>query len=102
MREIKFRVWINGNQSCIDDHDFSYLQDAHNKGYDGVILEQFTGLKDENGRDIYEGDIITASWHFDSPHVVEWPEDVYVFRVFAIEDELTIIGNIHENPELLK
>ena len=90
---------------------------------DGIELMQFTGLKDRNGREIYEGDIL-VTWN-DSPEFDSWDKDMYgptsVFwseledqwdgthwrwqkdteSVFGIQF-LEVIGNIYENPGLLK
>jgi len=65
--------------------------------------EQFTGLHDKNtGEELYHNDIVTAPWGIDGPHVINWPDDLYIFREYAIEEELTKIGNVHENGDLLK
>lgn len=73
--------------------------------------EQCTGLKDKYGKLIYEGDIVNIlpeeelaviSWDSDSAYVVFKTEDVcYSFDNF-FSYELEVIGNIHENPELLQ
>ena len=79
------------------------------------ILMQYTGLKDKRGKEIYEGDIVRSGR---SIAAVEWSENIdqdfywgnasgFVFNFDPREmdketEEFEIIGNIHENPELLK
>lgn len=85
---------------------------------DPNTISQYTGQRDENGIMIFEGDIIDASkerWQaeHDSPITpVEWDDDVCGFAPFAIYDcdcgiyinagNCRVIGNIYDNPELLK
>ncbi len=72
-------------------------------------LGECTGLRDRNGKLIFEGDIVT---HDKLIFVVEWDSDraTFVIRYFNIVSvftmlcgwELEVIGNIHDNPKLLK
>jgi uncharacterized phage protein (TIGR01671 family) len=123
MRKIKFRVWdrvedkmhkavqINFPEELVtiweDDNDpVSTITDD----FDQFILMQFTGKLDHSGKEVYEGDILDfmpEQWGGEHIGVVEWndynaqwdfgggvAEDVGCFR--------NVIGNIYENPELLK
>jgi hypothetical protein len=99
------------NQKKIYDDQFAYGQED---GSDNVILMQFIGRHDKNGREIYEGDIITAyNERIKGPVIFDkrglafgipnGPNEIYQFSMNFLESkDIEIIGNIYENPELLK
>lgn len=147
MREIKFRgkridsmEWIYGSLVGIDDiavivdhRDFSWNPhtdvnafwfDMENNEVDPNTVGQYTGLKDKNGKEIYEGDIIEciSSNGASIKHYVEFREKEGCYIQYIIDKDLPryladggriyqsyidkfgkyIIGNIHDNPELLE
>lgn len=109
MRTIKFRAWDNSHSEMID-----YSEVRSNFGWylddDDITLMQFTGLLDKNGKEIYEGDILgywgKAAW------LVGFVEGRFCFiyedgrKAFGLTKSSLqgkeIIGNIYQNPELLK
>lgn len=117
-REIKFRMWDN-EQKCFYTDGFSIDMDgyrwhddndnSHDFG-DRFSLQQYTGLKDKNGKEIYEGDITYHSAH-EVQSIITWHDTHICFAGFdkgtpyyyqvIDEKSLEVIGNIYENPELL-
>jgi uncharacterized phage protein (TIGR01671 family) len=121
MRVIKFRQW----QPDVKRFLYIYpMQTNDTVKAEHILhageLQQYTGLKDKNGKEIYEGDILTnvANQSFDyvtKPFVVEWGDeqnycgfiarilDQKIGELFINKNFLNceIIGNIYENPELL-
>lgn len=123
MREIKFRAWWKDTKRFLEcDEWYMTCSGAKYLHYaampykdDNFIIEQSTGLKDKNGEMIYEGDIVLDCYDGDDAFIVEWDKDTASFILtdtehilnvsfdnFYPDKDLEIIGNIHENKELLE
>lgn len=124
MRELKYRVWSVDDRTYDDPYSHSYYamtQDGKLDFYchgdhwdscepDKYIIEQYTGLKDKNGKEICEGDILQIDDHILGDFVVVWHNFGWkIKRSVGYEslsvhksEDCTVIGNIHENPELLE
>ncbi len=137
MRGIKFRAWDKTTEEMLQvkalilaentllgcggkPHIFDEHNDLH--PLNEVALMRYTGLKDKNGKEIYEGDIVEAKdpYKYNSKEIFYTCEVVFTegaafmlkhtyenwgtvgIRYFGLRDmELEVIGNIYENPELL-
>ncbi len=89
----------------------TFLHDLQTK----YVVEQFTGILDKNGKEIFEGDIVTTDYAFSKPGRVKWLEwGQWVFEARRSTDDkiidscffghiqhIEVIGNIHENPALV-
>lgn len=127
MREIKFRAWDKRREEMIPwvtavdlwhRTVTGFLGDgtglADEFGMEDLELMQYTGLKDKNGKEIYELDVISVDWgiadaylkdnKYDKPFVVEWRYYAYppFDRYLPTPDCIEVIGNIWENPESIK
>lgn len=109
MREIKFRAWDNKQKLMLtwDWFDNETIDQVFKM--DRFILMQYTGLKDENGVDIYEGDIFYCNYDKKNFEIV-FNEKGYFekkgsYGVYVADNLVSqfgkVIGNIYENPELL-
>lgn len=130
MREIKFRAWDSYHKEFIFNAQATYDNQCRGKGSinhesfqevledETCIVEQYTGLKDKNGKEIYEGDIVEEDIDFNLDKVdgtfryrVYWDDCLLCWALDpigrgSIHDELwqtnlsrRVIGNIHEKEE---
>mgnify|MGYP001248586776 CR=1 FL=1 len=112
MREIKFREWETERKTMAysnrEDFDDSVnFRFKHEEGGKRILM-QYTGLKDKNGKEIYEGDIVIVGQKETPAEVIfengcfYTPIGISRYRLGGWNKEsLEVIGNIFENPELL-
>lgn len=120
MREIKFRAWDENdgvmisweNLICNKSEGDDYLMIGYKENiaitqYDhDTILMQYTGLKDKNGVEIWEGDIVRGRiYHMfaedDVIFQIRWSDQDKGYGMHWYPSEVEVIGNIFESPELL-
>lgn len=126
-REIKFRAWDSVMNEMFYDSELSNgdllvihmdgrleLSDDDTYKVSDFNILQFTGLRDENGKEIYEGDIVKVAGFSPRNYLVIWDEDYgsWILRedVSLMEERIRyehfknsqVVGNIYENPNMFK
>lgn len=127
MRDIKFRAWdekrkvmFSDKALCLVIHFNGELNHFDTDGEimgtgntEQIPLMQYTGIKDKNGKEIYEGDIVLSPQRaiqrvfYSEQFAAFLCEDIYrqngeIGDTWIVEKEDEVIGNIYENPELLE
>ena len=124
MREIKFRAWLKEHKTMVNvaeidiNHQLIYHYgfddfEGNFENFNSIELLQYTDLKDKNEKEIYEGDIVKLRAnhgigvvkYYDEwgAFVVEYikPRPLAVLGMNYYKENIEVIGNIYENPELL-
>ena len=129
MREIKFRAWVKEKKEIVNVEEIDFMnkvinyidndyennrQEIRGACFEDIELMEYTGLKDKNNKEIYEGDIVklranhgigvvkySDEW---GAFVVEYikPRPLAVLGMNYYKEDIEVIGNIYENPELIK
>ncbi|AGO47362.1 YopX protein [Cellulophaga phage phi19:1] len=114
MRENEFRAWDESANryskpftlgstvlNYTDDDGLGVIKSLTNE-----VVEQYTGLKDKNGKKIFEGDILGRLYVTKKGHHEVFPVEFWVYKwniePSAYLQECEVIGNIHQNKELIK
>lgn len=115
MKELKFRAWDGKNM--IDDvipaSETSIIElfEYEHQVTEVEAIEQYTGLKDKNGKEIYEGDIVEYDWYITSDKAAYRTKERVTFDDMGARlgndrirncSNVEVIGNVHENADLLE
>lgn len=128
MREIKFRVWdkkfnmmlgfksvyINFDEGKIEvTTDTLRYEEVYTDEIEDFVLMQYTNLKDKNGKEIYEGDILKVKLDDGEANLYvkytngeyrvvnkgKWEDSLYAYMYFG---DVEVVGNIYENKDLIR
>lgn len=104
-RKIAFRVW---------DKENKIMNKLQPKELENVILMQYTGLKDKNNKEIFEGDVVKWFSNRVEKAIVQFSNGIFQLKIQEPENDdyymdilhnwtstIEVIGNLYENPELL-
>ena len=124
--EIKFRAWLKEDKKmenvktmdftdktirCLKKNEFINAYLLRIVSFDDVELMQYTGLKDKNGKEIYEGDIVVLNnIENDNMCIVRYEHSSYRLEGWSLREDLSnvedrfleVVGNIYENKNLLE